>query len=712
MANMIFTWPDLSDTSKPMLHNSLKRELIKLTKTEANEQDPLVSPDGKKILFRRGRGQLVVANISAEGTLSKERNLRDGWATPSGLQWSPDSRYLAYSLSDLNFNSEVYIHPVDTAGQAINVSMHPRGDYSPYWSKDGSKLGFLSSRNDGDMDVWFVWLRQEDWLKTKADREEGYYFNDPIPKPKKAASDTTQTKERAEEDEEGKDDNENLKIDFENIYDRIEQVTSLPGDERRLVIGHKGETFYFTGTSNVASGSDLYQVQYDGSEIKALTSGGTNPNGLRLAPDGKSIYYLKSGKIYNLYLKNQKKTGYSHKAVMTVTREEERQQIFEEAWSALNEGFYDPNFHGHSWQQLKEKYEPWAMAASTSQDFRDMFNLMLGELNASHMGIYGSDPEELQRERTGLLGAELKPSEEEGVLVTHVVPNTPADRPKSKLRKGDRILMIDGNRLENGVNIFQYLQHKVGDQVLLKVADGDGKERELVIRPDGSIRKELYEEWVKQRQELTDEYSNGRLGYIHIQGMNKPSFERFERELMASGQGKEGIVIDVRFNGGGWTTDYLMAVLTVRQHAYTIPRGAAANLKRKKQIFREYYPYSERLPLSSWVRPSVALCNQSSYSNAEIFSHAFKNLDIGNLVGMPTFGAVISTGGQRLLDGSFVRMPFRGWYVKATDENMENGPAIPDVIVENAPAEKTQDNDTQLKSAVDILLMDVSRQKN
>ena len=177
--------------------------------------------------------------------------------------------------------------------------------------------------------------------------------------------------------------------------------------------------------------------------------------------------------------------------------------------------------------------------------------------------------------------------------------------------------------------------------------------------------------------------------------------------MAASGYGKDGIVIDVRFNGGGWTTDMLMAVLNVRQHAYTVPRGAAKSLEQENQKFKETYPYGERLPLSSWTKPSIALCNQNSYSNAEIFSHAFKTLDIGTLVGMPTFGAVISTGGQGLIDGSFVRMPFRAWYVKATGENMEHGPAVPDVIVENAPDGKANGEDLQLKKSVEVLLGEI-----
>ena len=189
--------------------------------------------------------------------------------------------------------------------------------------------------------------------------------------------------------------------------------------------------------------------------------------------------------------------------------------------------------------------------------------------------------------------------------------------------------------------------------------------------------------------------------------MNWTSFERFERELMASGYGKEGIVIDVRFNGGGWTTDYLMAVLNVRQHAYTIPRGATDNLQKNHEQYREYYPFSERLPLSAWTKPSIALCNQNSYSNAEIFSHAYKTLDHGTLVGIPTFGAVISTGGRGLIDGSYIRMPYRAWYVKETGENMELGPAVPDIILNNRPDSKAEGRDKQLKRAVDELLKQI-----
>jgi C-terminal processing protease CtpA/Prc len=174
--------------------------------------------------------------------------------------------------------------------------------------------------------------------------------------------------------------------------------------------------------------------------------------------------------------------------------------------------------------------------------------------------------------------------------------------------------------------------------------------------------------------------------------------------LSASAQGKEGIVIDVRHNGGGWTTDYLMAVLNVQQHAYCVPRGAVKDLEKEKHKFEDHYPFAQRLPLTAWLKPSIAMCNRNSYSNAEIFSHAYKTLGLGTLVGEPTFGAVISTGAVGLIDGSYVRLPFRAWYTKGTDLNQENGPAVPDILVDNKPESKGKKVDEQLEAAVNELL--------
>ncbi|GJM31962.1 MAG: tricorn protease [Saprospiraceae bacterium] len=672
-----------SDAKEPELHKTFKRVVSPLTQSPVDESEFILSPDRKKIAYRRGRGQLIIADISRTG-LSNELNLLDSWATPQGLSWSPDSKWLAYSLPDLDFNSEIYIHPVDNSTPPVNVSLHPRPDRSPVWSTDGSKLGFLSSRNNADTDVWFVWLRKKDWEKTQRDWEE--------------------TQEDAKEKKDSTK-NKDLQIDFEDIHERLVQVTRIPGHEGDLAISSDGETFYYStnggGWQGQAGKRAYMSSHWDGKEEKTLIED-QNLGDVKWDPSGKHLYFLDNkGKIACLH--PGKKPDYlGFEAKMTIRHQDEQEQIFEEAWRAMRDGFYDPNYHGQNWEQLREKYKARIVGASTTQDFRFYFNEMLGQLNASHMGLYGSNPEETQKDKTGLLGIEGKPVDN-GFQITYVLPDSPADREDSRLASGEIITAVNGKPMNGSQNLFELLNGTTEERTLLSVTNNN-EVREVIIRPASSLRSENYEAWVKERKELTDQYSGGKLGYIHIQGMNWSSFERFERELMASGYGKEGIIIDVRYNGGGWTTDMLMAVLNSRQHAYTIPRGAAENLESEHSQFNHNYPFGERLPFPPLTKPSIALCNENSYSNAEIFSHAYKTLGYGKLVGQPTFGAVISTGSYSLVDGSRIRMPFRAWYVKATGQNMEHGPAVPDVLVENAPEEQAHKIDSQLKTAVELLL--------
>jgi len=688
-----------NDDQESDLFYSFKRETKRLTKTKDEESNPVVSPDGKKLAIEIGRGGLNVFDIDEKGKLSKAKTLLDGWDSPSGLTWSPDSKWLAYSKSDLNFNEEIFIHAADNSQDPVNVSMHPKGDYNPVWSKDGSKLGFVSGRNNGDNDIWFAWLKKEDWEKSKAEwtrREK-----------EKGDKDKTKTKKKDdEEDEDEEEKSEDIVIDFDKIYQRLEQVTRYTGGESDFTFDAKGEHIYFTngGVSrkNYDIDRSLFKIKWDGSDKKEI-KGGSNTYGLQKYPLKNKIYLMSNGGQINvLDTKSDKIEKRPVNSEMKIRYKDELSQIFEEGWRVLNAGFYDPEFHGQDWDKLKKAYKPLALNASTKEDFRMLFNLMLGQLNASHMGMYGSnDQKETQRERTGLLGVEGEPTKD-GFKISRVVYDSPADKIESQLQVGDIIKAVNQIDIQSSDNFFAHLEGAANERTLLSVKRGRD-DMEIIIWPTNSLRSELYDEWVEDRRKLVENYSNGKLGYLHIQGMNWTSFERFERELMAAGYGKDAIVIDVRYNGGGWTTDYLMAVLNVDQHAYTIPRGAAESLKEHKQ-YKENYPFGERLPLASWTKPSIAVCNQNSYSNAEIFSHAYKTLDLGTLVGTPTFGAVISTGGAGLQDGSYVRLPFRAWYVKATEENMENGPAVPDIIIDNPPAYKAKNVDPQLKRAVDELL--------
>jgi tricorn protease len=684
-----------SDTSEHNIFKSLKHQLTQITKTGGDETNVTVSLDGKKIAYTRGRGTFVVSDISADGKLTNEKILNDSWTSPRGIVWSPDNKWLAYAMTDLYTNVEVYIQAADNSTKPINVTMHPRTDASPFWSADGSKLGFVSERSVGrSTDVYFLWLKKEDWEKETQDWQE-----------RDATAPAADAKPGAD-----KKSPKAIKIDFDKIYERVVQVTNFTGDESDLAISKDGETFYYTTNSNTARGRDLYSIKWDGKDLKEITKGGTNPGNITMDKDAKYLYYTRQGSIGRIDLKTSLPESLPFVAKMKIDYTAERTQVFEEAWRAIRDGYYDPKFHGNDWNKLHDKYKERAVNASTGNDFRDMFNLLLGELNSSHMGLTVPDRIETQREATGLLGTELMPVNG-GVKVNHVVPETPADKAASKLNDGDVITAVNGEAINANDNFFEKLNGLVGEKVLLNVNGAEGKPREVVIRLTASIAGNLYDEWVAARKKLVDKFSNGRLGYIHIKGMDFPSFEVVEREFTAAGFGKDGLVIDVRYNGGGSTTDYLMTILNYKQHAYAIPRGASNDLEKDKLKFRDYYPIGERLVYAAWTKPSIALCNEGSYSNAEIFSHAYKTLGIGKLVGLPTNGSVISTGAKGLMDGSSVRLPGRGWFTKATDKNQELGPAVPDIIVENEPDWIAKGTDAQLKRAVEELLKEIEAKK-
>jgi tricorn protease len=658
----------------------------RLTDSANEDYSAAFSPDGSKIAFVRGRGHLIV--IPAEG--GAETVLGEFWYEPS-FQWSPDGRWIAYSASDDQFNYDIWIVPAE-GGEAYNVSRHPNDDLVPSWSPDGKRLVWTAKRVGGTYDVWGVWLNREDdertpaqWLKVWNDTSEEEDADD----------------DEGAQDDETEPDLPEVTIDFDRLWERVGRITELQGDEGRARVNADGKTIIFTAEHEGAT--DLYSVRWDGDDLKRLTTE-AEPEQYVFDSEGTTVFYLDdSGLIKRVSLDGTAGDPVPFAARYEIDRRARREAVFDEAWRALDVNFYDADFHGVDWPAQREKYRPWAIEASTDADFADVVNLMLGELNASHMGYYPPGTRgraTASGDATGWIGVTFNPTAGgPGLEIAEVLPDSPAWRTDVAIEAGERLLAVNGEPIGANTNVFSLFADTVGERTRLQVVDADGDRRTVVVEPISyrAHRQLRYKEWVRERRRLVDEWSGGRLGYIHIQGMSIPSFEEFERGLHAAADGKEALLIDVRSNGGGWTTDYLMAVLMVQRHAYTIPRGAPADLRA--------YPTAERLPLTAWTKPAAALCNVDSYSNAEIFSHAFKSLGRGPLIGSPTFGAVISTGGMRTLDGALVRLPMRGWYVAADGVNMEKQGAQPDVLVWQPPAQdRSKTEDSQLARAVEVLL--------
>jgi len=649
----------------------------RLTDTPDDERHPQLSPDGKLLGFLVNKGSLVVA--AADG--SNPKRLFEHWGEVE-FAFSPDSQWLAFTRDDENFNTDVFIIPA-SGGSPVNVSQHPDEDLHPTWSPDGRRLYWTSRRHQRSFDIWAVYLTRADHERTP--EEWVALFEE---------------EEKANKKEEGKGEGAGKKppkvvIDFPGIHERARPVTSLPGDEGELLVTADSRTVVFVAQPE--GQRDLYKVRYDGKELKRLTEG-ADPSQLAYLKEAKLVVYRGAkGTVESVNLEGKAGDPVKFEASFTVDKNALRAQVFQEAWRELARNFYDPSFHGYDWRAIGERYRSLAAVAFADRDFEQVMQWMLGELNASHMGF--RLPEEGGRQaRDGYLGVEVEPAADgRGVVVREVLPDTPAARVDMGLSPGDRILAVEGEEVAANRNFYALFQGLEGRTVRLTVASPKG-ERQVQVKLESleNVRQARYRAWVKERRALVERLSGGKLGYIHIQGMDEPSLEEFQRDLFAAANGKQGLLIDVRNNGGGWTTDYLMAMLHVRRHAWTVPRGMEPNLRG--------YP-QDRLPLPAWTRPAAALCDEASYSNAEIFSWAFKTTKRGPLVGMTTFGAVISTGGTRLVDGSFLRLPFRGWFVAGSGINMERQGCEPDVLVFQPPEQDmAKEQDAQLAKAVEVLL--------
>jgi tricorn protease len=663
----------------------------RLTKSPLEEHTPRLSPDGKSVAFIRGAGDLVILDLESRD----ERVLLKGWSLLQ-YNWSPDGKWIAFAREDDEYNSDVFVIP-STGGKSVNISRHPDEDEIPVWSKDGKKLAFRSRRRENNWDIYTLFLKLEDDQLGAAERAEQLRMKEYEKKDKDKAKEDSDKKKKDPKDDTPPE-QVVVVIDTTDIHLRIRSVTQLTGEEGAFDISPDGEKFVFT--ANHEGETDLYSINWDGTGIKRLTNGGANPRWLSFDPAGKRIRYLDGGgRVKSIDADGGAAKDHPFDVKLKVNALEERRQKFNEVWRRLNLEFYDPKFHGRDWNALHDKYLPWAEAASCEQDFGDVVKLMMGELNSSHMGYYSPDA---KSRVTGRLGLDFDEGfSGEGLRISHIVKDGPCDKETSRLLPGDILKSVAGIEPGEKTPIERILEDQVGQRIELIVKRGK-EEKRFVVRPIhrdqlGSLR---YSEWIEERRRMVDSLSDGRLGYLHIRGMAEQSLAKFETELYSIGAGKDGLVVDVRYNGGGWTADWLLAMLQVKRHATTFPRDGGPG-----------YPQS-RLPLYSWVKPIVALCNEHSFSNAEIFSHAVQTLGRGKLVGVPTPGGVISTGGDGLLDGSSYRIPLRGWFIgdnptQDPSRNMEGNGAIPDMIVPMKPGMMAEGKDTQLQAAVESLLADL-----
>jgi len=672
-----------------------------------------ISPNGSHVAFTKGSNLFVMDD---DGT--DHRQVAKMWSPPT-FDWSPDGKWLTYATQDDDYNSDVFLVPTDGTREPFNLSRHPDMDGSPTWSGDGKRIAWIGRRDGDEVDIYVVELakstdeeteRDEKLEKAlaamKAGKKKGSKPSAEIKKDV-AKSDDEKTEPKTNDKPDAKDaekKSNDVHIDFDGIFDRVERLRYSDSFESSLIWINQGSTLAFSATIGGKRG--FYSVKFPRPKApQRMADAPLSQN--RWIKESKEFVGHRGGVPAKMDLKGKSET-FGFEVRSKRDWREVRMIVFDQGWRAMRDRFYDEAYNNKDWYAMRAKYRPMAAECLGVAEFSQLMNMMLGELNASHMGHRGgSDPLpafDAQNEwspTTYHLGLRFDSSVDgPGLVVQSVIPGGPCDRSRSLVKVGETLLQIDGEVVGPTVDIEKLLTMEKLRDVTLRVRSAAGEERDVVVRPSASVAGLLYEEWIEKTRVKVDELSEGKLGYLHIQGMNFTSFRQMEEDLYHAGAGKEGLIIDVRFNGGGSTADHVMTAITQPRHAITQSRGSG-----------EGYPQDRRV-YASWTKPIIMLCNEHSFSNAEIVSHAVKQTGRGRLVGMRTAGGVISTGAVGLLDGGMVRMPMRGWYLASTGEDMELNGCEPHIAFWNDPNWNSPGgNDAQLAKAVEALAEDVAAEK-
>lgn len=690
----------------------------RVTEDAVLESELKLSPDGTKVAFVRGRGDLMV--MDDEG-----RDVRRivPSASMDGFDWSPDSKWIVYASSDDDFNADVWIVPIDGSKAPFNVSAHPDNDGDPCWSPDGKVIAFNGRRDLDEVDVHYVYLARKDYdtddrdrkldkalEKMKKGREEKK--KDAKPEGKdgaeaKADAKPDTKKDEGEKkkdgdaeprkDEKDKDKVPEVVIDFDGLQDRVARVGVPDSFDGNLFFVDEAK-LAFEATIDGKRG--LYTITFpDETKPKYWTA--TGFSSAQYSKKAKQVFGRKGGTPAVLD-KAGAATEYAFRTQHEVETADRYRAGFDVAWRLMRDNYYDDRLGNRNWDAVRRKYADVAAIAKDGSMFAEIVALMLGELNGSHLGFTsmegGRAPSEAWRDITAHLGLRFDPHwKGPGLKVKDVVRRGPTADVKSLVSAGELVLSIDGVTVDPSLDLTLVLNGPLERDIKLRVRNDKNEERDVVVRPTtfATVRRQLYEQWIDDNEKVVHEASGGKLGYFHIEGMDFSSFWKFEQALYRVGVGRQGLLIDVRGNGGGSTADHLLTALTQPEHAIAVGRGGGPGYPQDRRVY------------ATWSKPIVVLCDQNSFSNAEIFTHAVQVLHRGRVVGVPTAGGVISTGAAMVMDLGMLRQPFRGWYRITDGQDQEMNGAVPDFVLWNQPGEVAAGRDAQLRKAIEVGLEDV-----
>ena len=674
----------------------------RLTQGPRDDAWPEFSPDGKRVAFLRGQEELRVLEIGGQERLLASGHFADRLGSGRPLAWSPDGKWLAlFALGTKGFLNP---HVVPADGGELKPLAFLANSFGSglSWSADGTYLLFDTGQRTEPGQLARVDLT----LRMPKLREDLFreLFQDETPRtqtPAPARPAETKATPGEPETKGGKPPDVRkpaapVEIVFEHLRRRLTQVP-VGVDVGQHTVSPDGKWVLLT--AQAAGQANLYTYSLDELSrerpvARQLTSTGGSKSFAQFTPDSKEVYYLEDGRIQVVTLERREPRPLAVTAEMDVNFAEEKLAVFEQAWASQRDSFFDPAFNGADWNAVRRQYLPYARGAATPDELRRVISLMVGELNASHLGISapgGASPV------TGRLGVRFDRAEFERsgrFKIRELIPLGPLAVTRS-VEAGEFLLAVDGAALGPATNLDSLLEHKIGRRVVLGVSatpDGKGR-REVVVRPVNLTTEKglLYRDWVESNRAYVDKASGGRLGYVHMVDMGAPSLAQLYVDLDAENHARDGVVVDIRNNSGGFVNVYAIDVFARRGYLTMRLRG------------RPEAPARPVLGQRSLEAPTVLVTNQHSLSDAEDFTEGYRALGLGKVVGEPTAGWIVYTWSVRLIDGSSFRLP-RTLVLGSDGKPMEMHPRPVDVAVTRPIGEGLSGRDSQLDAAVAELL--------
>lgn len=666
---------------------------------------PVWSPDSKFLVFHDKFMQLnLIDAASGNITVIDKSELDDAWER-WGIQdysWSPDSRWVAYSKMELNMNESIFIYSIDNK-KTYRVTSDMTQDWSPSFSPDGKYLYFLSNRTYNPI-MGFV---DQNHIFINMTRPYVVILQDGRPSPfaPKNELETGNTTDTVSNDG-------NVVIRPLGNFEQRTVVAPVAAAKLFRLEAIDGGFLFLKKTANeflkyrtVTDANsnklyDLYKFSLDDQKETQLMTGLSQ---YHLSADGKKMIY-KSGRTFGVVdAGSPAAVGEGRldlsSAKIKIDRIAEFRQMFDEAWRIERDWFYDANMHGLNWTKVREKYGKFVDFCGTRGDLNYLIGEMIAELNAGHTYVYGGDRERPGPIATGLLGAEFYyESAKTFPRIKRIIKGHPWDdrtisplaMPGCPVKEGDYILAIDGVSIKPGDNIYKYLENRAGKTVELtfnsKPAMDDAKT--CLVETLGSEYSLRYYEWTEKNLHYVWKSSAGQVGYIHLPGMMENGLIEFAKGYFPQHR-KKGLIIDARYNGGGFTSKQIHDRLERTLNTLLQPREGRPS----------------RVPERTFHGHYVLLINRDTGSDGELFSEAWKFRKLGPIIGERTWGGAVGIEPHEdLVDGGTVTPPQFGEYSMDGRWVIEGRGVEPDIVVVNMPKDVLAGKDTQLDRAIEVIL--------